>query len=185
MSITVRQIAGAAILGAATLAAILTQSLTHQALADQPTAKSLLDALSAGRVFDSSKLAKFGDGTYAVNVEPGVSQDVTAQHTIRKIAMGRTSFVQVVTTASGTYSSDGLASPFIRYPGIEAAPVDDYSAPYWMGGLLALSEDGKSWVALPLADAHSFSIWSHGNGTTVHTTNHGSCVWRRGVEVCV
>jgi hypothetical protein len=38
---------------------------------------------------------------------------------VKKIAHGRTSSVTVVTTPSGTYSTDGLLSPHVQYPGIE------------------------------------------------------------------
>ncbi len=30
--------------------------------------------------------------------------------------------VSIVTTASGTYSSDALTSPYVRYPGIDVDP---------------------------------------------------------------
>jgi hypothetical protein len=51
-------------------------------------------------------------------VEDWVSTDIIEQRVVRKIAFGRTTFVTINTTSTGTYSSDGLASPHIRYPGI-------------------------------------------------------------------
>lgn len=182
MSFSVRQIVGAGILAAAAAATVTTPNLVQHAFAAEPTAKSLLDSLSVGRVFDPSKLVRFGDDFYSVNVEPGVSGQVTEEHVIRKIGMGRTSFVHIVTTPTGTYSSDGLASPYIRYPGIEVEQLG--KAPYWMGGLLGWS-NGQGWVPIPMVDAHSFSVWSVGPGEAVHTTNHGSCVYSKGVRVCV
>lgn len=53
-------------------------------------------------------------------VEESVSTEVLSQHTVRKIEAGRTSFVTVATTATGVYSSDGLTSGNVRYPGIHA-----------------------------------------------------------------
>jgi hypothetical protein len=51
-------------------------------------------------------------------VEPWVSEEVQSETTIKKIGYGRTTYVSIVTTPTGTYSSDGLASPHIKYPGI-------------------------------------------------------------------
>jgi hypothetical protein len=51
-------------------------------------------------------------------VEDWVSTEIIEQTVVRKIAYGRTTFVTINKTATGTYSSDGLRSPNIRYPGI-------------------------------------------------------------------
>lgn len=51
-------------------------------------------------------------------VEPWVSTEALNRTTVRKISYGRTEFVSIVETNTGTYSSDGLESPHIRYPGI-------------------------------------------------------------------
>jgi hypothetical protein len=51
-------------------------------------------------------------------VEDWVATEVIEQVVVRKIGYGRTTFVTIATTATGTYSSDGLESPNIRYPGI-------------------------------------------------------------------
>jgi len=82
------------------------------------------------------------------STEPSVSQDVQSNQVIRKIEAGRTSFVQVVTTSSGVYSSDALDSPHVRYPGIHREVDHDFD------GVAALA-DGH-WVGLGLHDAHSF-----------------------------
>ena len=51
-------------------------------------------------------------------VEPWVSTEVLSETTILKIGYGRTTFVTIAETATGTYSTDALNSPHIRYPGI-------------------------------------------------------------------
>lgn len=56
----------------------------------------------------------------AWTVEDSVSTEVLSQTKVRKIEAGRTSFVTVATTATGVYSSDGLSSNHVRYPGIHA-----------------------------------------------------------------
>lgn len=82
------------------------------------------------------------------SVEPGVSQVVTSTHVVRKIEAGQTSFVSVVTTPTGVYSSDGLDSPNIRYPGLHRDKNREFDA-------VAYLSDG-SWVGLKLRDADSF-----------------------------
>jgi hypothetical protein len=64
--------------------------------------------------FDPRTLKKFD-----VDVDDSVS--TKAQHTefVTKISGGVKTIVAIVTTATGVYSTDGLASPNIRYPGIE------------------------------------------------------------------
>jgi len=66
-----------------------------------------------GPPFDPASLARW---TYAL--EPQVSTTPLRHSTVRKIGYGTTQFVEVVETASGTYSSDGLTSSHIAYPGV-------------------------------------------------------------------
>jgi hypothetical protein len=75
--------------------------------------------------------------------EPSVEMDILSSLTVRKIGYGKTSFVEVTTTASGTYSSDGLASPHVRYPGLHPNPNYVASGPARVAIL-----DGGAWVAL-------------------------------------
>ena len=81
------------------------------------------------------------------STEPSVSQDVLSTHVVRKIEAGKTSLVQVVTTSSGVYSSDGLDSPHVRYPGFNRDTAREFDA-------VAYLSDG-SWVGIKLRDADS------------------------------
>ncbi|HZY66937.1 MAG TPA: hypothetical protein VFE52_00025 [Devosia sp.] len=56
---------------------------------------------------------------YDITIDDTVSTEIVRQHVIRKIAGGEKSDVTVVTTPSGTYSTDGLASPHVQYPGVD------------------------------------------------------------------
>jgi hypothetical protein len=56
---------------------------------------------------------------YDIIFDDSVSTDVTRTQIVKKIGHGRTSEVTIVTTPSGTYSTDGIVSPNVRYPGIE------------------------------------------------------------------
>lgn len=83
--------------------------------------------------------------------EPWVSTDVVSQRTVRKIAFGETTFVTIATTPTGTYSSDGLASPHIRYPGIHPNP--EYAA--WRAAPVVVW-DGVAWTEVKAGAAKSF-----------------------------
>jgi hypothetical protein len=56
---------------------------------------------------------------YRITFDDSVSTEVQRVRTVKKIEMGRTSTVSIVTTPSGTYSTDAMLSPHVRYPGIE------------------------------------------------------------------
>jgi len=73
---------------------------------------------------------------YAITFDDTVSSDVQRSRAITKIGYGHKSTVTVVTTPSGTYSSDAIVSPHVRYPGIEVeqlslVPPVDPSNGYW------------------------------------------------------
>jgi hypothetical protein len=59
---------------------------------------------------------------YAINFDDTVSTDIKSTTHVKKLGYGYTTNVSIVTTPSGTYSSDGLLSPNVRYPGIEVKP---------------------------------------------------------------
>lgn len=182
MAMPFRRLAGFAAVGAVALAAAIVPILTAP-LAAEPTARSLLDDLAPpGHAFDPGKLVRLGDNYFAIAIEPSVSGEVDDRHTIRKIAFGRTSFVDVVTTPTGTYSSDAIGSPNVLYPGVhverlDVAPFDDQGLYGWS------SSDG--WTPLTLVDAHSFSVITGGPDTVVTTDRHGTCVVTPGVKACV
>jgi hypothetical protein len=105
--------------------------------------------------FDASNLYRAKGKTYAVTAEEGYSLKPISQQIVRKIGYGKTKFVTISTTASGVYSSDGLVSPHIRYPGIHTQRVIPVlqiwgSIAYWS------AEDG--WVSTAAADADSFAV---------------------------
>jgi hypothetical protein len=56
---------------------------------------------------------------YKITFDDSISTDVKRTQVVKKIGHGRTSMVTIVTTPSGTYSTDGLLSPNVQYPGIE------------------------------------------------------------------
>jgi hypothetical protein len=83
-------------------------------------------------------------------IEPSVNTDIVKQQTVRKIGYGHTEFVTVVTTPTGTYSSDAITSPHVRYPGIH----DTRAATRGIGLLGFWS--GSGWTVLKRFSANSF-----------------------------
>ena len=59
---------------------------------------------------------------YAITFDETVSTDIKSSTIVKKLAYGYSTNVAIVTTPSGTYSSDGMLSPNVRYPGIEVKP---------------------------------------------------------------
>jgi len=94
------------------------------AIADEPVAvvASTIDDLFGPGTVDSGAFRK-----YDVVIDDTISADIVRKATVSKIGHGRKSTVMIVTTPSGTYSTDGLLSPHVRYPGIEVKPKDGAS----------------------------------------------------------
>src|SRR5690349_17929565 len=55
---------------------------------------------------------------YDITFDDSVSGDVVSTRHVKKIAGGRTVDVTITTTPSGTYSTDGVLSPHVKYPGV-------------------------------------------------------------------
>ncbi len=96
--------------------------------------EAFADEMPAG--FDTSKLVKFGDREYEVSYADWVSTDPLSTATVKKIEAGKVSYVSITTTATGTYSTDGLTSKHVLYPGIDVKQINpriDQFA-YWSNG---------------------------------------------------
>lgn len=120
--------------------------------------------------FDPDRLMK-----WSYYVQPGVSIEPVKETVVRKIAFGRTTFVRIMETDSGVYSTDGLASPHIGYPGIIKERKREATRLLWSW------EDGRWVVSAPLSAGSFVSIAPLGNGALL-TTEDGNCVvLRKGV----
>lgn len=67
--------------------------------------------------FDLSRLRKFD-----ISVDASVSTVPLQTVTIQKFGFGVRQSVTIATTATGTYSSDAITSPYVRYPGVHVTP---------------------------------------------------------------
>jgi len=131
---------------------------------------------TVGKALDTN-LAKFNGDYFAIGTEPGISMEPDAVTTIRKIGYGETRFVTVSTTPSGTYSSDGLASPYIRYPGVHVERMQVAALPFGIYGWTKLT----GWTKIPLFSANSIGFL---DADTVPASQDGVCVADTNVGGC-
>lgn len=97
--------------------------------------QAFADEMPAG--FDTDKLVKFDGRDYQIDYAPWVSTDPLSSSTVKKIEAGRVTYVSITTTATGTYSTDGLTSKHIQYPGIEVTEASEPHAnwlSFWTNG---------------------------------------------------
>jgi hypothetical protein len=105
--------------------------------------------------FDASRLMKFDDALFDVETDPGISTKAQSVAHVRKIEFGRASTVNIVTTASGTYSTDAMFSSHIRYPGIDVHRLTGPARPITS---VAFWSDTSGWVVAPLLNAQSVLV---------------------------
>lgn len=95
----------------------------------------MADEMPAG--FDTDKLVKFDGREYEVEYADWVSTDPLSSATVKKIEAGKVTYVSITTTATGTYSTDGLTSKHVQYPGIDVTEVTPRSrnwVRFWSNG---------------------------------------------------
>ncbi|WP_338607521.1 hypothetical protein V6617_13705 [Pelagibacterium nitratireducens] len=115
-------------------------------------------------------LVKFYDRQYEIAYADSVSLEPTSSAIVRKVGYGHVRDVNIATTTSGTYSSDGLVSPHVLYPGIEVDRVADDSSHY-----------------------HGYSVWPEGSSFMILSVGrnpvNGNLVFNnvsdRGVRSCM
>ena len=106
-------IAGVIVAGGLAMPAFL-----QNAVAEEPTkVAAAFSDFFPHQPYDPSTLLKFD-----VIVGPGVSTDVQRSTTVSKIGYGNRTYVTIITTSTGTYSSDALTSPNVKYPGVDLLP---------------------------------------------------------------
>ena len=127
-----------------TIGALATLSLASAVYLTTAEAQEVIDTVIAPAKqlfapgFDPERLKKFD-----IAVGDSVSTEVEHTEIVGKIAFGKKSTVTILSTPSGTYSSDALLSPNVHYPGIEVtrkAGPGDWALTY------SLSPDGaETW----------------------------------------
>ncbi len=111
----------------ATNSPIQTVPRTVEATAEYATELLLIaaDANQGTQGADLSNLLRVGERSFAVTFNPTVSSEVLSSAVVQKIAFGKESWVSIATTSSGTYSTDGLASRNVLYPGVSVSQLSE------------------------------------------------------------
>ncbi len=167
-------------LAAPVLSADVLHSRWGDQAADTVTTVALSTAADAAKWTRSdrfSDLLRINEG--AVNIAPDVSDTVLTTQNVRKIGYGRVETVEIVTTASGTYSSDGLRSPHVLYPGVEVLTSQTDIVK------VLLSLVNGIWTPLRLLDAGSFVSYGSGDGAHYMTDGHATCLSSKGYSGCL
>ena len=126
---------------------------------------------------DTANLVRFAEQDYDVQYEDWVATDPLSTARVKKIEGGKVVWVDITTTATGTYSTDALVSDHIQYPGIvvsgiaHAKPANQFST--W---------DGRNWLSFNSANALSM-IFADA-ATAVRITGDTTCVYGKGYRVC-
>ena len=112
---------------------------------------------------DLSNLVKFEGREYAVSYEDGAVSEPLSVTRIKKVEYGQVSYVDVATTVSGTYSSEALFSPHVKYPGILVVPTGEPEAEFHFSSWSAT----EGWTAMSVTPAGSFSYHDFANGISI------------------
>jgi hypothetical protein len=126
--------------------------------------------------FDTTKLVRFEDRDYEIRAENWVSQDPISSDVVKKVEGGRVSYVTIATTSTGTYSTDGLFSNKVQYPGITVEDVTyrPNNFFYWRSG---------GWSSFNSRKVNSF-LYIRSGDTRVSTWGNRTCVSGKGFRVC-
>jgi hypothetical protein len=127
---------------------------------------------------DPDGLVKFEGSAYDVQYEDWVETTPTSKSRIKKVEFGRVSYVDITTTATGTYSTDAMFSDNIQYPGIE---VNDVPSRY--ASAISVLGIGRHWTALRLARGNSF-VHIRGRNHSTFISNGVTCVFTRHTGSC-
>ncbi|WP_417308113.1 hypothetical protein [Devosia sp.] len=112
-----------------------------------------------------------------VVIDDSVSTEPLGYSEVEKIGYGRSETVKIVETATGVYSSDGIYSPYVRYPGIELQP--DMGA-----ALFAIWGGAGGWTFLRSMTAGSFLSMTPFDGGNLVVTDDGTCVVTKRAVSC-
>lgn len=164
----------AGIIGATAIITLAGPEMMKVALAsDTGVSRQVASLVAAptGRALDTTHLVRVDANYYALNTEPGVSLTPETEAHVRKIGFGITSIVDILTTSSGTYSSAGLVSPNVRYPGVHTAQLKLVALPF--SGSIEGWSRLSGWVNIPLLSSNSIGIL---DDISVPASRDGTCV---------
>lgn len=150
-------------------ASVLTLPAWLPAVASEDVAPAVINATVGTPTsrYDPDSLIKFEDRTYSVTYDESVNQEPIRQLRIKKVEYGRVSFVDIAETPSGTYSTEAMFSPHVRYPGVSVARVRDEQTVVQLFSWSNLT----GWTQMRLGDAGSFHFLNRAGGLTTALRN--------------
>lgn len=133
---------------------------------------------------DFDSLLRIGEQNFDVSVDRNIVGNVLGTTRVRKVGYGRTNYVNIVTTSSGAYSSDGVASPNVQYYGIEKGPLHQ-RIPMQLFMIVQNGFSLGSLINLPAGAGGSFVYYGRtSNGGTYKTSRSGTCFSGPGYAGC-
>ncbi|HEX4298113.1 MAG TPA: hypothetical protein VHZ56_08820 [Devosia sp.] len=160
-----RVIAIGGAIGALVAGSLVAPAFLPAVMASEPTALGSTAAKLFPPPFDPKSLRKFD-----IVLDEQVSTDVKRTQTVSKIGYGEKSTVTIITTPSGTYSSDALGSPYVQYPGFDKAPGDvhrhwaysTFTTPYGTGSWSSFSSGSFTYFDYHFTPAPRHGAWRTG-----------------------
>lgn len=122
---------------------------------------------------------RFGDREYEINFGSGIDTTALSSVTVKKIAYGNEITVNIVTTPTGTYSSDALINPHVLYPGVEVTERQTADTgtrwSYKEGALEIFSDELPSFIQIsPMPNGGEFVL-----------TDRFSCALSGSTAICI
>ncbi|WDR04037.1 hypothetical protein PSQ19_08515 [Devosia algicola] len=158
-----------------TLGAICTTALS--AIGPGFISTALADGFASG--IDTSKLLHVDGRDYSVHYDDSVSTEPQKQVRIKKVEYGRVSYVDISTTSSGTYSSEALLSPHVKYPGIKVDRVNTAAQ-----ATLFTWSGSNGWLSLPLAQGNSITYLNTAAGKIISANSGLTCIFTANATTC-
>lgn len=137
---------------------------------------ALGDEMAAG--FDTAGLVHVDHNDYTTDYDSTVSTEPLTRTRIKKIEYGRVSYVDITTTSSGTYSSDAMFSPHVKYPGVHVGRTK-----HGQYGSVSIWDGKSQWINLPLTFASSIITLPAGTNR-VYSGGGTSCIVSAISTVC-
>ncbi|WDR05115.1 hypothetical protein PSQ90_12545 [Devosia rhodophyticola] len=138
---------------------------------------ALADGFASG--IDTSKLLHVDGRDYSVDYDDSVSTEPQKQVRIKKVEYGKVSYVDITTTSTGTYSSEAMLSPHVKYPGVEVNRVNTAAQATlftWTGS--------NGWLGLPLAQGNSITYLNTAAGKIISSSSGLTCIFTKTATVC-
>lgn len=108
---------------------------------------------------DMTQFVRISDQHFRITASDTVDMVPFASNTVRKIGYGNEHEVRIAYTSTGTYSTDGFASPNVMYPGIKVEQVFPLLPGYNDGSMLYFTKAEMHHRRVDLAHSPSSIVY--------------------------